>query len=147
MSTDQPKATPCGHFVPTIEGQLAFVPDPPPSYIDLTPSLVSQLEKALLAVGTLAGVGETLPNPNLLIVPFLHREAVLSSRIEGTQASISDLFVFEASGERIRASDAREVVNYVHALNLGLDLLSELPICLRLVNSIHARLLQDVRGE
>lgn len=147
MSTDQLKASPCGHLVPTIEGQLAFVPDPPPSHIDLTPSLVSQLEKALLAVGTLAGVGETLPNPNLLIVPFLHREAVLSSRIEGTQASISDLFMFEASGERGRVSDAKEVVNYVHALNLGLDLLNELPICLRLVNSIHARLLQDVRGE
>lgn len=147
MSTDQLKASPCGHLVPTIEGQLAFVPDPPPSHIDLTPSLISQLEKALLAVGTLAGVGETLPNPNLLIVPFLHREAVLSSRIEGTQASISDLFMFEASGERGRVSDAKEVVNYVHALNLGLDLLNELPICLRLVNSIHARLLQDVRGE
>jgi Fic family protein len=112
----------------------------------LSPALVSQLDKASLAVGTLAGVGETLANPHLLIRPFLRREAVLSSRIEGTQASISDVFVFEAA-ERARTADTQEVVNYVRALDRGLELLKDLPICLRLANEVHSILLEGVRGE
>lgn len=147
MQAAELKDSPCGHLVPTYEGQWAFVPDSLPRNIDLPSSLVSQLDKASLAVGNLAGVGETLANPHLLIVPFLRREAVLSSRIEGTQASLSDVFMFEASGERRKVGDAMEVVNYVHALNLGLSLLDELPMCVRLVNTIHARLLEGVRGE
>jgi Fic family protein len=95
----------------------------------------------------LAGIGETLANPQLLIRPFLHREAVLSSRIEGTQASLSDLFAFEAAGERVTVPDAREVANYIGALDLGLSLLDQLPLCVRLTNQVHARLLQSVRGE
>ena len=90
-------------------------------------------------MSVLAGVGETIPNPNLLIRPFMRREAVLSSSIEGTQASISDLFIYEASG--IRRRDVVEVSNYTRALNLGLDLLGTLPISLRLVNRLHERLL------
>ena len=139
--------SPCGHLVPTIEGQMAFVPDPLPRQIDLNTSLVYLLDQASRAVATLAGIGETLPNPHLLIRPFVRREAVLSSRIEGTQASISDLFLFEAAGERRARGDVREVANYVRALDYGLDRLSELPLSMRLVNQIHAELLAGVRGE
>src|SRR3990172_4085010 len=114
--------SPCGHLVPTIEGQMAFVPDPLPRQIDLNTSLVYLLDQASRAVATLAGIGETLPNPHLLIRPFVRREAVLSSRIEGTQASISDLFLYEASGARRDRGDVREVWNYVRALEHGLAL-------------------------
>jgi len=147
VNTPELDRSPCGHLVPTVEGFKAFVPNPLPRELSLSSSLISALDKASLAVGTLAGVGETLQNPHLLITPFLRREAVLSSRIEGTQASISDVFIFEAGGERADAPDTREVVNYVHALNLGLERLNELPICVRLTNEVHARLMHGVRGE
>jgi Fic family protein len=77
----------------------------------------------------------------------MRREAVLSSRIEGTQASISDLFLFEASGERRARGDVREVANYVKAVDFGLAQLNELPLSMRLVHQIHAELLKGVRGE
>ena len=147
VNTPELDRSPCGHLVPTVEGFKAFVPNPLPRELPLSSPLISALDKASLAVGTLAGVGETLQNPHLLITPFLRREAVLSSRIEGTQASISDVFIFEAGGERADAPDTREVVNYVHALNLGLERLNELPICVRLTNEVHARLMLGVRGE
>lgn len=138
--------SPCGHLTPTIAGFEAFVPYPAPRILTLSSKSIALLDRASLAVGTLAGVGETLPNPDLLIWPFLKREAVLSSKIEGTQASISDVFIFEASGGRIEAPDTREVVNYVGALNLGLELLHELPICARLSHQVHERLTSGVRG-
>ena len=139
--------SPCGRLVPTVDGQFAFVPSPLPRRIDLSTPLVAQLDKASLTVGTLAGVGETLPNPHLLITPFLRREAVVSSRIEGTQASVSDVFIYEASEERGVAPDTREVLNYVRALEYGMQTLDELPICVRLVNQVHAKLMQGVRGD
>jgi Fic family protein len=95
----------------------------------------------------LAGVGETIPNPHLLIAPFMRREAVLSSRIEGTQASLSDLFMYEASGKRRIKGDVVEVANYVQALEHGLTLLNDLPICVRLMNEVHMALLKGVRGD
>jgi Fic family protein len=92
-------------------------------------------------------MARTLPNPHLLIAPFVRREAVLSSRIEGTRASLSDLFAFEASGVADpRTSDVREVANYVDALGYGLKRLAELPISLRLVREMHARLMSGVFG-
>ena len=93
------------------------------------------------------GIGETSPNPHLLIQPFLRREAVLSSRIEGTQASLSDVFAYEAKGETRTGGDVAEVVNYVRALRLGIDRLESLPISFRLINEVHERLMQGVRGE
>ena len=141
------KDSPCGHLVPTVGGQMAFVPDPLPQVIQLSPSLVYRLDRASRAVATLAGVGETLPNPHLLIRPFVSREAVLSSRIEGTQASISDVFMYEASGARRGRGDTREVVNYIRALEHGLSRLTDLPVCVRLANEMHAVLLEGVRGK
>ena len=139
-------ASPVGHILPTNNGQLAFVPNPLPRYIQMTSSLVYRLDEASRAVSTLAGVGETIPNPHLLIRPFLRREAVLSSRIEGTQASVSDLFLYEASSSHHPRGDVEEVVNYVHALECGMKLLHELPISLRLINKVHSVLMQGVRG-
>ncbi len=143
----QLKDSPCGRLVPTKEGQWAFVPDSLPRHVGLSSQLVSRLDAASRAVGTLAGIGETLPNPHLLITLFLRREAVVSSRIEGTQASISDLFMYEAAAERGVSPDTREVLNYVHALQYGIQLLHDLPICVRLTNQVHARLMEGVRGE
>ena len=108
--------------------------------------MINRLDEASRAVATLAGVGETIPNPRLLIQPFMRREAVLSSRIEGTQASISDLFMYEASGQRRPRGDVAEVANYVRALEDGIRLLGELPICLRLVNQVHLALMSGGRG-
>ena len=108
-------------------------------------SLVYRLDEASRAAATLAGAGETIPNPHLLTQPFLRREAVLSSRIEGTQASLSDLYLYEASKKA--SMDVLEVHNYVRALEEGIELLDKLPICLRLINSLHATLLSGVRGE
>ena len=96
----------------------------------------------------MAGVARTLPNPHLLISPFLRREAVLSSRIEGTQASLSDLLFFEASGTiPPQVPDIQEVSNYVKALEYGLLRLQDLPVSLRLIREIHERLMDGVRGE
>ena len=90
----------------------------------------------------------TLPNPHLLIRPFMSREAVLSSRIEGTQASLSDLFFYEASSTPpTPESDVLEVRNYVRALEHGLKRLEKLPVSLRLLCEVHRELMQDVRGE
>jgi Fic family protein len=144
-----PKLTtsPCGHLVLTDAGQWAFVPDPLPRHLNLSSAVVYRLDAASRAVATLSGVGETLPNPHLLIGPFLSREAVLSSRIEGTQASISDLFQFEAFNPRGSVGDVSEVANYVRALEHGLELLQVLPICVRLIDAMHELLMSGVRGQ
>lgn len=94
----------------------------------------------------LAGAGEWLPNPHLLIRPFLRREAVLSSRIEGTQASVADLVIYEASPSASAAPDVRDVANYVSALELALEEDRELPISLRLIRVLHAELMTGVHG-
>lgn len=125
---------------------MAFVPSPLPRILDIAREISPILDKALIAVSRLGGVGETLPNPHLLITPFLRREAVLSSKIEGTQASMSDVYKFEAGGARSdHPEDVREVINYIQAVNWGLDQTS-LPICIRLANEMHARLMINVRG-
>lgn len=146
MSMDRLQGSPSGQLVPTIEGQRAFVPAPLPREIQPSVQLMRSLEEAASAVASLAGVGETIQNPHLLIGPFMRREAVLSSRIEGTQASISDLFRYEASGRRQPRGDVQEVDNYVQSMERGLELLEELPISLRLVNELHAVLMSGVRG-
>ena len=147
MKTLDLKNSPCGQLVPTDENQLAFVPHPPPREVQLSSSSIYLLDQASRAVATLAGVGETLPNPHLLIRPFVNREAVLSSKIEGTQATVSDVYLFEASGGRREGGDVREVANYIRALELGVASLEKLPLSVRMANEVHARLLQGVRGE
>jgi len=111
-------------------------------------TLVSALSDGDRALGRLAGVGSSLPNPYLLITPFLRREAVLSSRIEGTQATLSELVLFEAAaGIRPPTGDVREVANYVQALEAGIAPDQQLPLSLRLIRDLHRILMTDVRGQ
>jgi Fic family protein len=108
-------------------------------------ALTSQADRALAELG---GAGQNLPDPHLLIHPFMRREAVLSSRIEGTQASLSDVLLFEGSKETLqRTPDVREVFNYVRALEQARERMKKLPLSLRLIREMHARLLEGVRGE
>lgn len=140
--------SPSGKTVPIGGGQLAFIPNPLPRDLPLSSGLVLRLDNASRAVATLAGVGETVPNPHMLAQPFIRREAVLSSRIEGTIASLSDILAYEASGRRNQSSeDVEEVRNYVVALEYGIERLNSLPISYRLVNELHERLMAGVRGE
>jgi Fic family protein len=127
----------------------AYVPNSLPPNLTWTSELVADLSAADQALGWLAGLGATLPNPHILIVPFMHREAVLSSQIEGTQASLSDLYAYEAVPLSLfdHPSDVREVHNYVRALEYGLERLSSLPLSLRLIRELHEYLMTEVRGE
>ena len=136
-----------GKLVKVPQGYLAFVPNPLPPKIDFSSQLVNALSDADRALGALEGMGRTLPNPTLLVMPYARREAVLSSRIEGTQASLSDLFLFEAAKVKAEDSDVKEVANYVRAMNHGLKRLKDLPLSLRLVREMHAKLLEGVRGQ
>jgi Fic family protein len=138
---------PTGRLVPTINNCSAFVPNPlPPPTLDVQ-RLLPFIARSTQALGELSGVGRTLANPYLLIRPFMRKEAVASSRIEGTVTNLSDLFVFEADERTNRVpADAREVLNYVHALEGALLQLEELPISTRLIRNAHERLLTGVAG-
>jgi Fic family protein len=109
----------------------AFVPEPIPRHLALDNETVLLLSEADDALGRLAGAGRLLPNPHLLVNAYLTQEAVASSRIEGTQASLSEVFRAVAGGGNT-SSDIFEVRNYIGALNRGLERLNELPVCLRL---------------
>jgi Fic family protein len=136
-----------GKLVKAKEGYWAFVPDPLPTNIDLDLKTVSLLAEAERGLGELVGIGKRLPNPHLLISPFLRREAILSSRIEGTYATAQELLLFEAEQPAVsNAPDVREVANYVQAMEYGLQRLNQLPVCLRLIQELHERLLKGVRG-
>jgi Fic family protein len=124
------------------------VPAPLPPPLEWRASLVLALSTADRAVGRLAGEGRRLPNPHLLIRPFIRREAVLSSRIEGTQATLGELLAAQAGAVVERnPADLREVANYVVALEYGVERLRELPLSLRLVRELHEQLMQGVRGD
>ena len=141
---------PQGELVRSPQGALAFVPAPLPPPIQWDAALVNALSRADARLSELSGIGSQLPNPHLLIASYMRQEAVLSSRIEGTQTSLAGLFEDElwpagldASAER---SDAREVGNYVRAMQFGIERLSTLPLSLRLVRELHAHLMAGVRG-
>jgi len=142
-----PTRHPSGRLVRQREGYSAFIPDPLPPTLNWTAALVSALSDADRAIGRLAGEGSRLPNPHLLIRPFIRREAVLSSRIEGTQATLGELLAAEAGAAVERSpADLREVANYVAALEFGVGRLASLPTSLRLVRELHQRLMEGVRG-
>ena len=146
MDTALFKKSPSGKLVRSTGGYWAFVPGHLPPKLEWDDAMVSVMSKADIALGTLSGLGETLPNPHLLIYPFIRREAVLSSRIEGTQSSLSDLLLFEATQVEKRG-DVREVQNYVRAMEYGLKRLNELPLSLRFIRELHGVLMEGVRGE
>lgn len=124
----------------------AFDPAPVPRELDLDANLVLALSEADQALGLLTGVGGRLPNPHVLIQPYLRREAVASTRIEGTQSSLSDVLSAEAQ-HLPETPDRREVLNYVRALELGLRRLPDFPLSNRLIRDMHAELLRGVRGQ
>lgn len=137
-----------GRLVQTQESAVAFVPNPLPHLLPLESSTVRLLSRANHAVGELSGVARPLKNPYLLGSALLRREAILSSRIEGTITSSEQLALFEAGGatDKGRENDL-EVLNYVRAMHEGVHLLRSLPVSLRLITEIHGVLLKGVRGE
>jgi Fic family protein len=142
-----------GHYVTVStvgEKVQAFVPAPLPPHppIDWTPALRSKFDQALLALGRLDSVSTLLPDTSLLIYMYVRKEAVLSSMIEGTQSSLSDLLLFELDQKPgVSLDDVREVSNYAAALNHGLTRLAEgFPLSLRLIKEIHGVLLAKGRG-
>jgi Fic family protein len=108
---------------------------------------LSLLEEAVGELGRLDGVARVIPDPDFFVSMYVRREAVLSSQIEGTQSTLEDLLELELeSDRRDRFSDAFEIVNYVHAMNFGLERIKTLPLSLRLIREIHKELLRDGRG-
>ena len=138
-----------GKLIKIPEGVFAFVPDSlPPINFEIDLKLVNMLSKADHAIGELDGVGITIPNPHFLIGPLSKREALMSSKLEGTITTAEELFIFDAQGEKSKARDeTREVSNYVKALEYGLARLKDLPLSNRLICEIHAKLMEGVRGQ
>lgn len=136
-----------GHVVRAEGRYLAYVPPPLPPHVEFDLPLVRRLTDASLALGELNGIGHGLPNPHLLSRALLRREAVLSSRIEGTQASLSDLVRFEVAGAtKGQPDDVIEVFNYLRAVDCVLDPDRRLPLSLSLLREAHAILMHGVRG-
>jgi Fic family protein len=137
-----------GRVIKASTGYWAFVPAPLPPSIDYDAKTTLLLSQADAALSELSGLGRYLPNPDLLIAPYVKREAIASSRIEGTQADLSDLLLDEIEPKRTPpGSDVLEVRNYVAALNVGIRDLQKLPLSCRLVRDIHAVLMKNVRGQ
>lgn len=145
-----------GRYVATVafdETVNAYVPPvlPPEPPLTLSPQLLQRLSEADRAIGRLDGVAMLLPDKALFLYMYVRKEAVLSSQIEGTQSTLDDLLQFEnaaLAGKPL--DDITEVSNYVDAMMYGLSVLRDpqgLPLCLRLLRDIHARLLQKGRGQ
>lgn len=147
MEPDTFKAPEAGRVVRTVQGDFAFLPAPLPPDLTYTPELVRNLSEADASLSELAGLGRVLPNPHLLIAPYMRREAVLSSRIEGTQTSLAELMADEAGQRAIAPDDVQEVRNYVAALEYGIERLNTLPLSLRLVRELHQQLMGGGRGD
>ncbi len=137
-----------GTWTPQASGYQAFVPHPLPPIppIQIDGALQTLLSEADRNLGRLDGATEILPNPDLFVAMYVRQEAVLSSQIEGTQSSLADVLAFEAGQLGTKVDDTREVLNYVQAMNAGIDELQRLPLSLRLIKMIHAELMHDVRG-
>ena len=142
-----------GHFVQQQVGRdgfKAFVPAklPPIPPLSLEPKLQAAFHAAVLALGRLDGVAIMLPDPTLFLYTYVRKEAVLSSQIEGTQSSLSDLLQFEnAAVPGVPTHDVREVSNYVHAMDHGLARMKDgFPLSLRLIREMHEKLLSGARG-
>lgn len=148
MASSFPKDR-AGGFITQPEGYASFVPKPlpPDPPLELDSDLLRLLEESVGELGRLDGVAKVIPDPDFFVSMYVRREAVLSSQIEGTQSTLEDLLELELESDRKdRSSDAYEIVNYVHAMNFGLDRIKELPLSLRLIREIHKELLRDGRG-
>ncbi len=149
MAPRQGKETRSGRFVPQGDGYAAFVPKPlpPTPPIELDAELLALLEQSGTELGRLDGVARVIPDPDFFVSMYVRREAVLSSQIEGTQSTLEDLLEREiGAGVDDHRSDVGDIVNYVQAMNFGLERLQTLPLSLRLIREIHRELLKDGRG-
>ncbi len=149
----QPKSHRAGRWEKSAgpEPYLSFIPAPlppdPPIVFDA--SMQDLEEKANRALGRLDAITAILPDPKLFLYTYVRKEAVLSSQIEGTQSSLSDLLLFEnQESSQLPTTDASEVSNYVAAMEHGITRLRKdnFPLTLRLIREIHAILLKDGRG-
>jgi len=151
MKPEDFKSQTAGRVILHPTGYHAFIPAPLPQPLTFDQDFVLNLSRADTALSELSGLGRVLPNPHLLIGPMVRREAVLSSQIEGTQTSLSELLLDEAmptsAAKSSKTDDLREVHNYVTALEYGITRLNELPLSLRLMRELHGKLLAGVRGE
>ena len=141
-----------GKYIPQAEGYRVFIPKPlpPDPPVDMDEEMIHVLSLADRAVGRLDASTDNLPNPDFFVYAYVIREAALSSQIEGTQATVDDVFEVQAEASTTqKPSDVEEILNYVDAMNYGLDRLQKdgLPLCLRLIREIHQKLLQGVRGK
>lgn len=138
-----------GRLISQPTGYQAFVPEPlpPDPPLSLEGDLLALLSKADIALGRLDGLVKVIPDPDFFVAMYVRREAVLSSQIEGTQSTLEDLLEVELEpGSHDRNTDVGDIVNYIAAMNHGLQRMNELPLSLRLIREIHAELLRDGRG-
>jgi Fic family protein len=141
--------TRAGRYVEQPGGYRAFIPNslPPQPPLQYDDELLDILSKADRSLGRLDGTTGILPNPDLFVLMYVRKEAVLSSQIEGTQASLLDILEFEiGQAHEIDPIQVAEVINYVDAMNYGLNRLRDLPVSMRLIREIHQRLMAGVRG-
>ncbi len=137
-----------GQAIRSPKGYWAFIPAHLPPALNWTAGLVSLAGEAERALAELSTVGKSFPAPHVLTSSFIRQEAVMSSRIEGTQATLEEIYQYEAGVPATRPkSDAREVHNYVSALDHGIARLSALPVSLRLIRELHEHLMKGVRGD
>lgn len=136
-----------GKYVHQLTGYDAFIPTdlPPDPPVNMDAEMIRLLSLADRKLGRLDGVTQILPNPDLFVGMYVQKEAVLSSQIEGTQASFVDVLQVDADTAAKR-QDVEEVVNYVKAMKYGMNRLETLPLSLRLLREIHGILLSGVRG-
>ena len=148
MNPNDFRSPEAGQVILTQNGYHAFIPAPLPPNLVWSLPLISALSEAERDLSRLAALAGAFPFPRLLIQPFMRREAVLSSRIEGTHATLAELYTYESTQLSFLelGDDVREVHNYVTALDYGLERLKTLPISLRLIREIHEKLMHGVRG-
>ncbi len=150
MTKMSPDSTRAGRFLGSAPRAGAFVPNPlTRGLVRMDARLVRLLGEADRAVARLDGMGEVLPNPELFVTMYSRKEALLSSQIEGTQASMVDVLESEAAGDgaSARRGEVQEVLNHQGALTFGLERLESLPVSTRLLNEMHAVLMHNVRGQ
>ncbi len=139
--------SPAGRIMKLPQGYSAFIPNTLPPRLEWDNAMLSALSRADHSLGKLARESSKLPKPHLLMRPFITREAVLSSKIEGTHSTISEILAAEAGAQVTQdPADLQEVKNYIMALDYGLKRLETLPLSLRLIKEIHDHLMQGVRG-
>jgi len=140
-----------GKYISQLSGDLeykSFTPELLPFQINIDNEMQDMLQKAHLALGRLDGITDIVPDVDFFILMYVRKEATLSSQVEGTQATFCDLLKAEANIKDSEThKDVDEILNYIDAMNYGLDRLDSLPLSLRLIKEIHALLLKGVRGE